>query len=158
MMALKIIQIVWYSMLPIFELRLALPMAYFKYGFNIYESFFIAIIGNMIPIIFVLYFLTWLETILCRFTFFRKIFNWIYRHSEKAFSKNYEKWGKLGLVIFVGIPLPMTGAWTGAIASTIFKIKPKEAFWLIFCGVVLAGIIVASICVLYSNLALKWFF
>jgi uncharacterized membrane protein len=62
-------------MLPIFELRLALPMAYFKYDFNIYESFLIAIIGNMIPIIFVLYFLVWVEKILCRVAFFRKIFD-----------------------------------------------------------------------------------
>jgi len=153
----KIILIIWYSMLPIFELRLALPMAYFKYGFNIYESFFISVIGNMIPIIFVLYFLVWLENTLCRFPVFRKLFDWIYNRSRKAFTSNYEKWGKLGLVVFVGIPLPMTGAWTGAIASTLFKIKPKEAFWLIFAGVALAGIIVSTICLLYSNLALKWF-
>jgi len=152
----KVFQVIWLAMLPIFELRLALPMAYFKYDFNIYESFLIAIIGNMIPIIVVLYFLVWVEKILCRVAFFRKIFDWIYNRSSKAFSHNYAKWGKLGLVLFVGIPLPMTGAWTGAIASTLFKIKPKEAFWLIFCGVVLAGIIVSTICVLYSNLALSW--
>jgi len=144
-------------MLPIFELRLSLPLAYFQYGFNIYESFIISVIGNMIPIIFVLYLLNWVEKILSRFKFFKNIFDWIYTRSRKAFSNNYEKWGKLGLILFVGIPLPMTGAWTGAIASTLFKIKPKEAFWLIFIGVLIAGVIVSTICLLFSNLAIKWF-
>lgn len=144
-------------MLPIFELRLALPMAYFKYGFNIYESFILSVIGNMIPIIFLLYFLSWLEKILSKCIFFKKIFDWIYLRSEKAFSKNYEKWGKIGLIVFVGIPLPMTGAWTGAIASTLFRIKPKEAFWLIFLGVLMAGVIVSIICLMFKSLALQWF-
>lgn len=153
----NILKIIWFSMLPIFELRLALPMAYFKYGFNIYESFILSVIGNMIPIIFILYLLETLVKISSRWPFFKKMFDWIYHHSEKAFSKNYEKWGKLGLVIFIGIPLPMTGAWTGAIASTLFRIKPKEAFWLIFLGVLMAGVIVTTICLMFENIALKWF-
>jgi uncharacterized membrane protein len=57
----------------------------------------------------------------------------------------------------VGIPLPMTGAWTGAVASTLFKIKPKEAFWLLVLGVLLAASIVTTICLLFQNLATKWF-
>ena len=142
------LKVIWFSMLPIFELRLALPMAYFKYGFNIYESFALSVVGNMIPIIFILYLLEILVKIFSKWIFFKKIFDWIYYHSEKAFSKNYEKWGKLGLVIFVGIPLPITGAWTGAIASTLFRIKPKEAFWLILLGVLMAGVIVSVLCLL----------
>lgn len=156
-MLFKILNVIWLAMLPIFELRLALPFAYFKYGFNIYESFLLSVIGNMLPIIFILYLLKFFVKILSKHIFFKKIFDWVFLRSEKAFSKNYAKWGKLGLIFFVGIPLPITGAWTGSIASTLFKIKTKDAFWLIFLGVLLSGVIVSTICLLFENLALKWF-
>jgi len=55
----------------------------------------------------------------------------------------------------VGIPLPITGAWTGSVASILFKIKTKEAFFLIFLGVLLAGVIVSTICLFFENFALK---
>lgn len=152
----NIFHVLWIAMLPVFELRLALPMAYFKYGFNIYESFILSVIGNMIPIFFILLLLEYFVKIFSKWSFFKKIFDWIYSRSEKAFSKNYAKWGKFGLILFVGIPLPITGAWTGSVASILFKIKTKEAFFLIFFGVLLAGVIVSTICLFFENFALKW--
>ena len=151
------LKIIWYAMLPVFELRLALPLAYFKYGFNIYESFGLSIIGNMLPILPILYLLNFIVKFFSKWHFTKRLFDWFFKRTEKSFSNNYAKWGKLGLIVFVGIPLPMTGAWTGAVASTLFKIKPKEAFWLIFLGVLLAGCIVTTVCLLFQNLAMKWF-
>jgi len=58
------------------------------------------------------------------------------------------KWGKLALVIFVAIPLPLTGAWTGSLAAFLFGFKKKEAFWLIVLGVLIAGIIVSFLTIL----------
>ena len=144
-------------MLPIFELRLALPMAYFKYGFDIYESIGLSIIGNLIPILPILLFFKKIVAIFSKISFFARIFEWVYRRAEKAFSKDYAKWGKLGLIVFVGIPLPITGAWTGAVASTLFKIKTRDAFLLISLGVLLASIIVTTICLFFENFALRWF-
>ena len=151
------LKIIWFAMLPIFELRLALPLAYFKYGFNIYESIGLSVLGNLLPLLPILYLLESMVKFFSKWSFTKKFFDWFFKRTEKAFSKTYARWGKLGLVVFVGIPLPMTGAWTGAVASTLFKIKPKEAFWLLFLGVLLAGAIVTTICLLFQNLALKWF-
>jgi uncharacterized membrane protein len=151
------LKIIWFAMLPIFELRLALPLAYFKYGFNIYESIGLSVLGNILPLLPILYFLNFVVKFFSKWNFTKKIFDWFFKRTEKAFSKTYAKWGKLGLVVFVGIPLPVTGAWTGAVASTLFKIKPKEAFWLLVLGVLLASFIVSTICLLFENLAMKWF-
>jgi uncharacterized membrane protein len=71
----------------------------------------LSVIGNMIPIFFILLLLKYFVKIFSKWSFFKKIFDWIYLRSEKAFSKNYAKWGKFGLILFVGIPLPITGAW-----------------------------------------------
>jgi uncharacterized membrane protein len=74
-MLFKILNVIWLAMLPIFELRLALPFAYFKYGFNIYESFILSVIGNILPIIFILYLLKFFVKILSKYLIFKKIFD-----------------------------------------------------------------------------------
>jgi uncharacterized membrane protein len=68
------LKIIWMAMLPIFELRLALPMAYFKYGFDIYESIGLSIIGNLIPILPILLFFKKIVAIFSKVSFFARIF------------------------------------------------------------------------------------
>ena len=66
---------------------------------------------------------------------------WWFRSVEEK-SAIVEKWGFWGLACFVAIPLPVTGAWTGTVAATLFEIKPKKAFWAITIGIAMAWIIV----------------
>ncbi len=129
------------SMIPILELRGSILAAGFM-DVEFLPTFIAAVIGNMIPIPFILVFIT-------------KIFDWMKKREKlrpiaekfekKAIGKSdgIKKYGKLGLFIFVAIPLPGTGAWTGSLAATLLGFKPKEALPPIFFGVVTAGLIMS---------------
>ncbi len=132
------------SMLPISELRGAIPVAVFNFHFTIYKAYIIAVIGNLIPILPIIYFLEPIRKQLSKIKIFKKFFDWLYNRAYKK-SKKVMKYGAIGLALFVAIPLPLTGAWTGSIAAILFDIKPKYAFPSIILGVLTAGIIVSLI-------------
>ena len=69
-------------------------------------------------------------------------FNWFCPRPRHKFTGKYQRWGELALVIFVAIPLPMTGAWTGSVAAFIFGIPKKRSLTLISLGIMIAGVIV----------------
>ncbi|MDD6042838.1 MAG: small multi-drug export protein [Eubacteriaceae bacterium] len=130
------------SMVPVLELRGAIPVGVAS-GLPVGTATLAAIIGNMIPIPFII-------------IFTRKIFDWLRRKSDfldsivrkfenKAESKSglIEKYKWFGLVILVAIPLPGTGAWTGALVAAMMDMRLKRAFPAIFLGVLIAGVIVA---------------
>ncbi len=131
------------SMLPISELRGAIPYGISK-GLPFWNVFIISVIGNLFPVI-PLYFL--LEKILSlfeRFEYGRRFNNWLINHT-KSKSKIVDVYKTIGLLIFVGIPLPITGAWTGTIASVIFQLRLKNFLIGIIGGVLMAGIVVSLI-------------
>ena len=130
------------SAIPILELRGSI-LAAGLLKMEFLSTFIIAVIGNMLPIPFILLFID-------------KIFNWLKKTKlEKLVTKletralaksgQIKKYGKFGLFLFVAIPLPGTGAWTGALAATLLRMKPKESIWPIFFGVVTAGLIMSLI-------------
>ena len=80
-----------------------------------------------------------------KFDFFRRIFDWLFERTRKKFYNKHEKYGDLALVLFVGVPLPTTGVWTGAVAAWLFGVKPKKAFALISLGVSISATIVTLI-------------
>jgi len=138
---------------PLVELRGAIPLAILVYKFPLIKSFIIAILGNILPILPILYFLEGISNFLRkRFLFFEKFFSWLFQRTRKKFQDSYLKWGKVALVIFVAIPLPFTGAWTGSLAAFLFGFKKKEAFWLITLGVLIAAIIVSFLTVVGEKL------
>ena len=127
------------SMLPLVELRGAVPLG-IAAGMPWAEVLAISILGNLLPIPFVILFaerlLDWLATL----PLFRKPAAW-YREkldSKKGQVTRYARWG---LFIFVAIPLPGTGAWSGAAIAALLKMRPGRAFISIACGVVAAGLI-----------------
>jgi len=138
--------VIMVGMLPIFELRGAIPLGFYL-NLPIFKTFILAVIGNLIPVIPILFLLKPLSETLQRFFLFKKFFNWLFEHTQKK-SEIIQKYEALGLAIFVAIPLPMTGAWTGAVAASLFKIKFKYAFWAITIGVLIAGILVTLLCIL----------
>lgn len=134
------------AMTPVGELRLALPVALLGYHLSLAEAFYLAVIGNMIPPTIILLgaarFHKWIEK---KSGFFAK--GWVNYLAKvhKKFSGQYEKYGLLALALFVGIPLPMTGAWSGAIAAFLFGFSAKKAWPYIFVGVIISGVITASV-------------
>ncbi|MDO4562489.1 MAG: small multi-drug export protein [Clostridia bacterium] len=131
------------SMIPVVELRGALPVAY-ALDLHPIASYITALLGNLFPVPFILF----LITPLCRALQKTKILAWFPRWMERKVEKNRDKIERYkfwGLCIFVAIPLPGTGAWTGALAAAFLNYKFKDAFLSILCGVCIAGVIVSLI-------------
>lgn len=131
------------SLMPILELRGGLIAAALL-GLNIVPAFIICIIGNLLPIPFILWFITPVFNKLKKTKHLSKFVNKI---EKKALSKKdkIEKAEFWGLFFFVGIPLPGTGGWTGSLIASLINMDKKKAMLAITCGVLLAGLIVGSL-------------
>lgn len=139
-----IIKTLLIAMVPIGELRVALPLALTTFKINFFLAFFISVIGNMLPVVAIVFLLEPVSIFLTKHSkFFKWFFEWLFEHTRKKHSKKFETLEEIALVTFVAIPLPMTGAWTGALAAFVFGIPPKKSLPLIFVGVLIAGIIVS---------------
>ena len=129
------------SMLPILELRGGLIAAALL-GVDFLPGYLWSIIGNVLPIPIVLLFLEKIFDLLKKFKITKKI---VTKIEKKILSKKgqIEKYGYWGLLLFVGIPLPGTGAWTGAGLAVLLQLNKKKSFIVIFLGVILASIIMS---------------
>ncbi|MFA5736719.1 MAG: small multi-drug export protein [Candidatus Paceibacterota bacterium] len=127
---------------PISELRGAIPLALGVFNFTPIKSFLLAWLGNLIPVFLLLW---WLDPVAdflgTRFSLAKKFFDWLFARTRQKFLTRYEALGELALIIFVAIPFPLTGAWTGSVASFLFGVPPKRALWLIAFGVAISGVI-----------------
>jgi len=142
------------SMVPISELRGAIPIAVAVYHLPIWSAFLLAVLGNLIPIIFVIWGLDLLinKLLIHRIYIFNRFFTWLFERTRRKYSRKIEILGGLALAIFVAIPLPGTGVWTGALIAFVFGIPLKRAFISIGAGVIVAGIIVTLITLGIINL------
>ena len=146
-MFLKYLIVFLISMVPLIELRGAIPYAV---GFKLplLPSYIIAILGNMLPVPFIFFFarkiLEWGKD--KKFT--KKFFTFCLEKGNKGGKKLQEKAGRnvyLALFLFVGIPLPGTGAWTGTLAASLLNLDFKKSVLAIMAGVVLAAIIIGLV-------------
>ncbi len=133
------------SMIPITELRAAIPLGLGIYGLPVVDTCFMAVLGNMVPTIFILLLLPRMHDWIMRQKFLGRVLTKKLSHAEKYFSGKYLKYGSVALILFVGIPLPFTGAWTGSLAAFIFNIPFRRSWWLILIGVCLAATLVTLI-------------
>ena len=131
------------SMVPLIELRGAIPIAV---GMQVpmVQAYIIAVIGNMLPVPLIYFFarkvLIWGKDK----KYIGKFFTWCLKKGEKGGQKLQAKAGKglfIALMLFVGIPLPGTGAWTGTLAASFLDMGFKKSVIAVMCGVILAGII-----------------
>jgi uncharacterized membrane protein len=128
---------------PIVELRGAIPVAMGIFYFSWLKALILSLIGNLLPIIPIIWFLGKLSDYLSKkFVFFNNFFNWLFERTRKRTANSLNRWGKWALIFFVAIPLPFTGVWTASVAAFLFGIKYRQAFWFISLGAVLAGILV----------------
>ncbi len=131
------------AMTPVGELRAAIPFALTFYKMPVIESYIFSVAGNMFPVLFLLAGLEAVSGFLVKHSALaRSFFSWLFTRTRNRFTGPYQKWGSLALVLFVAVPLPVTGAWTGSAAAYLFGIPRKKAFLLILSGVMIAGIIV----------------
>ena len=135
------------SMVPIIELRGAIPVAV-GMGLPLIPSYIICIIGNMLPVPFIHFFA---RKVLIRGSdkpVIGKFFTFCLVKGEKGGKKLQAKAGRglfVALLLFVGIPLPGTGAWTGTLAASLLDMDFKSSVVAVMCGVLLAGVIMALI-------------
>ena len=130
--------------LPIFELRGAIPWAHAATDLSWQTIYLYAVLGNFLPVLPLLYLLEPVSTWLRRFRLFDRFFEWLFARTRKR-GKMIERYEALGLILFVGIPLPVTGAWTGTVAAFIFGISKKWAIPCIMAGILLSGAIVTLV-------------
>ena len=137
----KELAVIFTGALPISELRGAIPLA-IGFGFSISKSYFLSLFGNLIPVVPVLFFLRKLAQVFSEHSRWGKnFFDWLFMRTRRR-SKIIERYGTIGLTIFVAIPLPFTGAWTGCVAAVLLGLPKGLAILAITAGVVLAGVIV----------------
>ncbi|MCR5038109.1 MAG: small multi-drug export protein [Bacteroidales bacterium] len=153
----KYLYIFLIAMVPLIELRGALPVAYAFHtadpNFNLLWSYIIIAIGNMLPMPFIFFFarkvLEWGKDVKVRFI--SRFCHWCLEKGEKGGQKLQAKAGRglyWALVLFVGIPLPGTGAWTGTLAASFLDMDFKKSVLAVMGGVVLASVIVGVVCTL----------
>ncbi len=131
------------SMIPLLELRGSLLAAGIM-DMNWLPSMILSVLGNMAPIPFILLFIKAIFNWMKKFKHLRKIPQFCERKAMKH-SDQIEKYGVWGLCLFVAIPLPGTGAWTGALLSVLFSLKPTKSLFFIFIGVLIASFIMSIV-------------
>lgn len=129
------------SLMPILELRGGL-LAASLLDVEFIRAAIICILGNVLPIPFVLLFLKYVLDILSKWKVTKKIVNWLEKKVQDK-REQIDKYGYLGLMLFVGIPLPGTGAWTGALLAVMLGLDRKKSFICILLGVLMAAIIMS---------------
>lgn len=147
----KIILTFFVAMLPIIELRGAIPIGV-GLELNMWVSIIVSVFGNVVPIPFIILFIqkifNWMRNV-CKP--FKNLVEYFEKKADKHFEK-VEKYGFWGLFILVAIPLPGTGAWTGALVAALLGMKLKHSFPAIALGVVCAGIIVSILTYMGINI------
>lgn len=135
------------SALPVTELRGALPLAINLFGMPWYKAFCLAVAGNLLPVPFLLLFLESIVKWVSKVDIGKRLVDWVFQRTRRQ-GKFIERYERVGLVLFVAIPLPMTGAWTGSIAAFLLGLKFRYALISILCGVIIAGVVVTCLCLL----------
>ncbi len=135
------------AMTPIGELRASIPIALTVYDMSVVAAVGYSILGNIVPALLIYWLIApisaWLSKInkTCN-----RFFTWLFSRTRKKFSaRKYAGYELIALILFIGIPLPMTGAWTGAVAAWLFGMKPQYAIPGFVIGLVLSASIVVSV-------------
>ena len=134
------------AMVPVSELRGAIPLGILAYDIPWYECYILCCIANFIPVPFILLLIKkvikWMAE--SKVEFFKKVSLWIQNKADKNKDK-VNRYGVFGLILFVAIPLPMTGAWTGALVAAVTNMKFGRAVICCITGILIAGTIVTLI-------------
>jgi uncharacterized membrane protein len=129
------------STLPISELRGAIPYAITVGDMSWQKAYAISVVGNFVPVVPIVLLIGPVSEYLRRVRQFDRFFDWLFARTRRK-GKLIERFEILGLILFVAIPLPVTGAWTGSVAAFLFGVRKSVAFPAILCGILIAGVVV----------------
>ena len=141
-----ILKIIIFSLLPISELRGGIPVG-LSSGLPLSVVFPISVLSNILVFPIFYLFLTFVHELLMKVTLYRKYFDFFLERTRKKVGPKVEKYGYLGLTLFVAVPLPVTGAYTGTLGAWFFKMKKRKSFLAVILGVFIAGVIVSIVSV-----------
>ena len=136
--------IILISMIPVIESRGSIPYGILVLNLPWYNVIFVSIIANFLITIPIIYLLDPVSKYFRRFYISKKFFNWLFARSKKK-GGIINKLKLLGLIIFIGIPLPVTGAWTGCVAANIFRINKFYTLIGVFFGILLSVTIITAL-------------
>lgn len=138
----SLIYAVLVSMLPIIEVRGGIPLA-IGLGYSVLDAFVFCTAANVLIIPLAFLFLDYLHKYFMKLRWYAKLFDRYIERIRRKAEKSLKRWGYLGLLLFVAVPLPGTGGYTGVLLAWFFKMKRLESFFVIGAGVVIAGVLVA---------------
>lgn len=151
------IQTLFIAMMPVLELRAALPFALLVHEMDLLPAYFWSVLGNIIPIFFILAFLDpvslWLSK---NFSFMKKFFDFLFSRTRRNYDQRVKKYGYFALCIFTAIPLPITGAWTASLVAFLFGFSYLKSIIAIICGVLVAG--VGVLFIVETGVALEYYY
>lgn len=130
--------------LPIVELRGAIPVGIEVFNMPWYTAFGLAFVGNLLPVPFILLFFEAVAKWLSRVPVFKRLLDWLLERTSRRGSV-LDRYKRAGLALFVAVPLPVTGAWTGALMGVIFGLGFRYSIISIVSGVIIAGVIVTTL-------------
>jgi uncharacterized membrane protein len=135
------------SFLPISELRGAIPFAVAN-GVPWYLSFVLAVVCNALvaPVCWV--FLSTLHKLFLKMNWYQKFFERLIERARNKLHDQVERWGWLGIAVFIAIPLPLTGAWTGILGAWVLGLSKRKTMLAAVLGVFIAGVIVTTVVLL----------
>jgi uncharacterized membrane protein len=134
-------------MIPIFELRGGIPVGIALFKLNPLSVYLTCVVFNLVPVLPILLLLSPLRRLLEKVPPFRGLFRFLQKRAERN-RELVERYEEMGLTLFVGIPLPVTGAWTGSVIAEILNLRVMKSFLFITLGVCLAGVIVTMLTLL----------
>jgi len=131
--------VVFVSMLPFLELRASIPLGIIAFCLPPVQVFLVAIISNILVVPVILLLFERVEEWLRKYRFWANLMDWLFERTRKRATEKVKKYEALALIIFVGVPLPGTGAWTGSLIAYLFGMDIKKSFIYISIGVLIAG-------------------
>jgi len=157
-MSLKLLYAILLTLMPVTELRVGLPLAisYAKeQNISIFLIFILIILVNILLIFFIFFFLDKIHKFLLKWGAYKRIFGKFLKGFQKKvdkFEKKHKTWGILALTLFVAIPLPGTGAWTGCLLAWLLDLDRKKSILAISLGVLIAGLAILLLSLGFINL------
>ena len=134
-------QIFFMSMVPWLEARYVIPYAILVLKWEWWQAFPLAVVGNLIPIPFILLFFKYVEKYLRRYKFWSNLMDSLFAYTRRRANKSIQRYEFFGLFLFVALPVPFTGAWTGSLIAYLFDLNFLKSLITIFLGLVAAAAI-----------------
>lgn len=150
------------GMTPVGEVRAAIPIALTVFNFSPLKAYLLGVFGNavmIVPVLLILHYVS--EWLMHHFYFFNKLLNWLFKYTRERHQKHFEKyghehpeqeqhegwgfWGPIALFVFVAVPLPFTGVWSGCLAAFVFGVSLKRATLAIAAGAAVSGLITLAV-------------